>query len=89
MRIRSNVSTINCRCSVGILRNTVQRRNSWSNAKDVRMHAKETHGHAERMQEKSRMHQRAIEAYSDLNKRSAARYAEYEASIKLREETES
>ena len=46
-------------------------------------------GHADVMKEKSRMHQRAIEAYSDLHKRSAARYAEYEASIKLRDETES
>ena len=40
-------------------------------------------GHAEVMKEKNRMHQRAIEAYSDL------RYAEYEASTKLRDETES
>jgi hypothetical protein len=31
----------------------------------------------------------AIEAYSDLSKRSTARYAEYEVSIKLRDETES
>jgi hypothetical protein len=33
------------------------------------------------MKEKYRMHQRAIEAYNDLRKRSTARYAEYEASI--------
>ena len=46
-------------------------------------------GHAEVMKEKNRMHQRAIEAYNDLRKRSTARYAEYEASIKLRDETES
>jgi hypothetical protein len=46
-------------------------------------------GHAEVIKEKNRMHKRAIEAYSDLSKRSTARYAEYEASIKLREETES
>ena len=45
--------------------------------------------HAEVMKEKNRMHQRAIEAYNDLRKRSTARYAEYEASIKLRDETES
>ena len=46
-------------------------------------------GHVEVMKEKSRMHLRAIEAYNDLRKRSTARYAEYEASIKLRDETES
>jgi hypothetical protein len=46
-------------------------------------------GHAEVMKEKNRMHQRAIEAYNDLRKRSTARYAEYEASIKLRDDTES
>jgi hypothetical protein len=46
-------------------------------------------GHAEVMKEKNRMHQRAIETYSDLHKRSTAKYAEYEASIKQRDKTES
>ena len=46
-------------------------------------------GHADVMEEKSRIHQRAIDAYNDLHKRSAARYTDYEASIKRRDETES
>ena len=46
-------------------------------------------GRADVMKEKSRIHQRVIEAYNDLRKRSTARYAEYEASINLRDAMES
>jgi hypothetical protein len=66
---------------------TIQRLNN-----QLQMLRRDTWEHEEQkrlMEEKSRMHQRAIDAYSDLHKRSAARYADYEASIKLRDETES
>ena len=65
------------------------RRDTWEHEEQKRLVQQREKGHAEVMKEKSRMHQRAIDAYSDLHKQSAAKYADYEASIKLREETES
>ena len=65
------------------------RRDTADHNEEKKLMERRERGHAEVMKEKNRMHQRAIETYSDLSKRSKTRYAEYEASIKLRVETES